>query len=342
MKKLTFIIIIVYCLAFCYPLTKVNAYSNHSAMLKVYQREIEYEGITEKLPLEYVSPKAAFENIRLKYKYVFSEIGHKLGEAGLTEQNWKKYYGYILNNSTIDKHILSDLQYFFSTYQNTYDNLEIIDMISKLNDENREEAILEIVALLPSTSKIAIINKDIIKKNITQNNVQFRSASSNISAEKNYAISYAKNKNTKYPDYTHLGGDCTNFVSQILLAGGKNMNVVWNWNWGSKPSFAWVNANAFMIYHGTFFNTSNHFEFSKVVRTGDVIAKDFNKDGKWDHLGYVIQADSYAATYGGKYYYDYKVAQHSSNYIEWTSSNVNGWENGDAIYAISRHNRPSW
>ena len=35
-----------------------------------------------------------------------------------------------------------------------------------------------------------------------------------------YARKYCKNYNPKYYDYTNLGGDCANFVSQCLIAGG--------------------------------------------------------------------------------------------------------------------------
>ena len=38
-----------------------------------------------------------------------------------------------------------------------------------------------------------------------------------------YAIKYAFNYNTEWPSDKGLGGDCTNFVSQALLAGGWTM-----------------------------------------------------------------------------------------------------------------------
>ncbi len=39
-----------------------------------------------------------------------------------------------------------------------------------------------------------------------------------------YARQYAMSRNYNYPDYTDAGGDCTNFVSQCLHAGGISMN----------------------------------------------------------------------------------------------------------------------
>lgn len=39
----------------------------------------------------------------------------------------------------------------------------------------------------------------------------------------NYARLYVKNYNPNYPDWTPYGGDCANFASQCLYAGGKPM-----------------------------------------------------------------------------------------------------------------------
>ena len=37
----------------------------------------------------------------------------------------------------------------------------------------------------------------------------------------NYARRYCKNYNRKYDDYSKMGGDCANFVSQCLIEGGQ-------------------------------------------------------------------------------------------------------------------------
>lgn len=49
-----------------------------------------------------------------------------------------------------------------------------------------------------------------------------------------YAINYALNPNPKYRYFELIddnGGDCTNFVSQCLFAGGAKMNHGNNWSW---------------------------------------------------------------------------------------------------------------
>ncbi|MEG2354300.1 MAG: amidase domain-containing protein, partial [Clostridium sp.] len=76
-----------------------------------------------------------------------------------------------------------------------------------------------------------------------------------------------------------------------------------------------------------------HSAFSGKLYAGDIIGYDGSSDGDWDHLGFITQADDYTANYGGKIYYDYKVAQHTTDYHAWTSTSTNGWENlGDSGY----------
>lgn len=59
--------------------------------------------------------------------------------------------------------------------------------------------------------------------------------------------------NPKYRDYNGIGGDCTNFVSQVLHeGGGLPMDNVWHFN-GKDSSTAWAQAPAlfnYLIYSG--------------------------------------------------------------------------------------------
>lgn len=41
-----------------------------------------------------------------------------------------------------------------------------------------------------------------------------------------YARKWAFGRNSQYYDFSGLGGDCTNFVSQCLYAGSKVMNFI--------------------------------------------------------------------------------------------------------------------
>ena len=70
--------------------------------------------------------------------------------------------------------------------------------------------------------------------------------------------------NSAFEDYNWNGGDCSNFISQVLRAGGFPETSAWNWDRHSKEgSPNWVNATrlaqflthsgrAHLIAHGTF------------------------------------------------------------------------------------------
>lgn len=77
-----------------------------------------------------------------------------------------------------------------------------------------------------------------------------------------YADQYALDRNGEWPDYTGAGGNCQNYVSQCLLAGGIPMDLsgpqVWKW-YGSTPSDSeaaagrsgsWTGVDQFVAYAG--------------------------------------------------------------------------------------------
>jgi len=113
--------------------------------------------------------------------------------------------------------------------------------------------------------------------------------------------------NRKYNDYTPLGGDCTNFTSQVLgdakEGGGLRMNGTWGY-WGGG-SHAWVQTDAFehfllysgygrLIAKGTFTEITRSSEkhpdgaIAKLI-PGDVIG--YSLDGDTDHFSIVVGHD---------------------------------------------------
>lgn len=75
-----------------------------------------------------------------------------------------------------------------------------------------------------------------------------------------YADAYAMDRNGAWTDYSAVGGNCQNYVSQCLLAGGIPMDVsggaVWKW-YGSTPSnspraegrsTSWTGVGSFRTY----------------------------------------------------------------------------------------------
>ena len=53
----------------------------------------------------------------------------------------------------------------------------------------------------------------------------------NRNAAVEYAQTWAIERNPRYYDFEHIGGDCTNFISQCLFAGSGAMNFTPNTGW---------------------------------------------------------------------------------------------------------------
>lgn len=111
-----------------------------------------------------------------------------------------------------------------------------------------------------------------------------------------YAMKYALNYNPRYPDYKGVGGDCANFVSQALHAGGKpmiggNANSLKSWfckstkkwdvalissTWRGAGAFSqyWMaNSNDFKDFGSSYFENLNTFRkvYDYAVR-GDALS----------------------------------------------------------------------
>lgn len=70
-----------------------------------------------------------------------------------------------------------------------------------------------------------------------------------------YANTYALSYNSNYRSFAGSGGDCANFVSQCLYAGGLSMSNTWKYIWSSGNNrnndtctAAWNNANSLKNY----------------------------------------------------------------------------------------------
>ena len=107
-----------------------------------------------------------------------------------------------------------------------------------------------------------------------------------ISYDRDKAVSYARQwafgRNPAYTDFDLLGGDCTNFVSQCLYAGGGVMNYTRDTGWYYKSindrAAAWTG-----VEHLHRFLTTNKGSGPygtelplKYAREGDVIQLSFD------------------------------------------------------------------
>ncbi len=103
--------------------------------------------------------------------------------------------------------------------------------------------------------------------------------------------------NGDYTNYNALGGDCANFASQVLLAGGFKKTGAWNYA-GGKGSRAWVNAQAlknFLVNSGRASvlakgSYKEIYQYAYSLRPGDIVA--YVKKGKVTHVSVVTGADS--------------------------------------------------
>lgn len=153
---------------------------------------------------------------------------------------------------------------------------------------------------------------------------QPRNSGINLTAARNYARKYAVNPNPKYgveKTKIFLDDDCTNFASQILLAGGVGMDTYndvhkgWWWKGKGNRSVSWINANTFKNYMGSAYSTRSWRSFVSNVRSGDFLVLDFGNDGSVDHIGFVYSKR------GGRL----QIAQHTRNYLDWNG----GWPDSD-------------
>lgn len=76
------------------------------------------------------------------------------------------------------------------------------------------------------------------KSNNNRNDSNF-----NIEAACTYAEAFALSPNSNYKSFENIGGDCTNFISQILSAGGLKENNLW------KPyTMPWIRVEDLYLY----------------------------------------------------------------------------------------------
>lgn len=67
----------------------------------------------------------------------------------------------------------------------------------------------------------------------------------------NYATNWANRRNPEYYNFDRLGGDCTNFISQCVFAGGNVMNYSkngWYYNSITDRAPAWTGVNEFFKF----------------------------------------------------------------------------------------------
>ncbi|MEU9212524.1 amidase domain-containing protein [Streptomyces sp. NPDC048415] len=110
----------------------------------------------------------------------------------------------------------------------------------------------------------------------------------NYAAMAAYAEKYWRNYNAAYRRFNSAGGDCTNYLSQSLKAGGwkpvtTSAQEYGTWYYGtSTESDSWVGVNEWSWFTQTAKRTTPLANVYQ-MNIGDVMQMDFNKDGSKDH-----------------------------------------------------------
>lgn len=142
-----------------------------------------------------------------------------------------------------------------------------------------------------------------------------------------YAKLWALERNPRFKDYEELGGNCTNFVSQCVNAGGVPMdsygeNIMKQWYWYSDSNRApsWTAAELFFQYFTRNNNEdTNHFgvyasetDYDQ-LNIGDVVQ--LIKDGKAYHTMIIT-----AILLDGDEIYDYLISQNTYDLLDYPLS----------------------
>jgi len=158
----------------------------------------------------------------------------------------------------------------------------------------------------------------------------------NGAAAATYADQYWSTYNPQWPSYATSGGDCTNFVSQALYAGGIAMRTnppysgtaVW-YMLGApanpNPSASWINANDNSTFLGAALPATKIGTYTGLGPTvtqasgasqGDVISYDWNGDGVVDHQAVVVTPDgqSVDAHTNNRYHAYWTLAQYNAQW----------------------------
>jgi hypothetical protein len=147
---------------------------------------------------------------------------------------------------------------------------------------------------------------------ISPKSTAFAATGYNGAAAAAYADAYWQNYNPAWPSFANSGGDCTNFVSQALFAGGIAMrtsppnsgNAAWymlkskrRWSYG----LPWVNAqdnSIFALQHlpgvtqvASYYGVAPGQKVVDNASQGDIVLYDFNNDGVYDHEAIVTAND---------------------------------------------------
>ena len=307
------------------------------------EQTVVIEGKINPLYCTFVNEDYALRQLRSRVPNTLDLISSKYSLKEINKSNIVEYKN-ILNSLSDDSEFfqnndeLQNLKSFIDIYEGYSRNKKLLEKVETLKNKDKlsKEDKIEIGMLLPYYAPLAIEASSYMQEQLGA----LRSALPDLNAAVRYAERYAWTPNANEYGVAKqkfiIDADCTNFASQILHASGVsqvvygNENYGWwhrkNWLGGHDYSISWINADVFARYMGVGYTTTNHQSFAQNIIVGDFIAFDRESNGTWDHMGFVTYRDNSERWYNGKYYQNYIVAQHTSNYNMWVSEEQNHWE----------------
>lgn len=135
-----------------------------------------------------------------------------------------------------------------------------------------------------------------------------------------YANKWALGRNPEYYDYSDIGGDCTNFCSQVLHAGGCVMNYSgngWFYNNGNNKAPSWTGVNflyRFLVRDKDIGPTAKETGVRE-MQIGDIIQLSFQKSDAFDHSLVVVECGNPVAIW------NIKVCTHSDDQFHYPLTN---------------------
>ncbi|MGN1223735.1 MAG: amidase domain-containing protein [Ruminococcus sp.] len=112
------------------------------------------------------------------------------------------------------------------------------------------------------------------------------------SAAVSYAKTYWSHYNPNYANYNDIGGDCANFVSQCLHAGGLEMTDGWYWYSYSDRSASWAACPSMYKYFKEAGYTIIENPSDSQVLAGNPVLYYSSAKGRWSHAAICVGNDS--------------------------------------------------
>ncbi len=129
----------------------------------------------------------------------------------------------------------------------------------------------------------------------------------------NYAHKWALEPNPAYYDFSKIGGDCTNFISQVLFAGTGYMNYTVDTGWYyidvNNRAPAWTGVNflySFLINNRSVGPLGVEVNI-RDIELGDIIQLSFNSPHEFNHSLIVVNTGVYPD------FNNIQIATHSDN-----------------------------